>query len=96
MAPEPTPDLRPGQAGYVPPPGQWPCQHYPGSRSSLPPRLVSFLYLLLRDGAQAPGDVEQIAIHVTDAGGETFTNPHLEQYARALAGFLWDREEGQE
>lgn len=81
----------------VPADGEWPCQHYPGSRSPFPPRIVPFLYRLLRDGATAPGDVENHAIQAGKSPeGTVYTNPHLEAYARSLAGYLWDREEGQE
>lgn len=78
------------------PPGSpdWPCRHYPGSRRPFPPRLLDFLYVLLRDGAQAPGDVEQLALNVKDSTpGTQFTNPHLEMYARSLAGYLLNHEE---
>lgn len=65
----------------------WPCRSEPDADS--PPRLLAFLYLVLRDGAQSPGDVEQLALNVRDhRDGATFTNPHLERYARSLSTFL--------
>lgn len=75
----------------VPAPGDWPCQHdttHPAIDHT--PRLVTFLYLLARDGAKSPGDVEQLAINATDSDASmpAFTNPHLEQYARALTAHL--------
>lgn len=76
----------------VPRPGDWPCQQSPILREvDNNPRLVSFLYLLLRDGADAPGDVEQLAINAgADDVMPVFTNPHLEKYARSLAAHLLD------
>lgn len=72
--------------GSLPQPGEWPCQHRPAIK---PARLVAFLYVLLRDGAQSPGDVEQHAINA----GRTpelvvYTNPHIQAYAEAVAGYL--------
>lgn len=84
----PEPGSRPLGApplGDVPAPGDWPCQTAPEPRSE---RLVAFLYVLLRDGMKAPGDVEQVAINVSASGHDErveYTNPHLESYARALA-----------
>lgn len=78
----------------VPKDGEWPCQFDPTSDTApdLPPRLVAFLYRLLRDGAAAPGDIENHAIQATGAedGHVTYTNAHIEAYARSLAGFLVD------
>lgn len=72
----------------------WPCRHFPGSVEPFPPRLVAFLYVLLRDGASAPGDVEQHGLNVRKADdGLIYTNPHLESYARSLAGFLLNQDE---
>jgi hypothetical protein len=76
----------------IPADGQWPCQQdiTPDGNE----RLVGFLYRLLRDGASAPGDVEQIAIDVTPIAQRRhdavvdYTNPHLERYARSLAAHL--------
>lgn len=54
------------------------------------PGLVQFLYVLLRDRLPA-GDLEEIVrVHVEKAraagpGPVTFSNPHLEAYARELA-----------
>lgn len=76
----------------LPQPGQWPCQTEVFGAAmgrALPPRLVPFLYRLLRDGASNPGQVEQIGVDVAHHKRDTtFTNPHLEQYALALAVFL--------
>jgi hypothetical protein len=83
---------RPPATRRVPEPGQWPCQHAPVPR--VPPRLVAFLYVLLRDGAAAPGDVENHAINAgRSPEGTVYTNPHLESYAHSLGGFLLDEEE---
>lgn len=72
----------------------WPCRHFPGSVEPFPPRLVAFLYVLLRDGARAPGDVEQHGLNVRKADdGLIYTNPHLESYARSLAGYLLNQDE---
>lgn len=76
-------------AGEHPAPGEWPCQHAPVP--SLPPRLLAFLYVLIRDGAAAPGDVEQHAINAgRSPRGTEFTNPHIENYAHSLGSFLLD------
>lgn len=77
-----------GMSRLLPLPGHdWPCQTIP--RSDLPPKLVAFLYRVLRDGASAPSDVEG---HAIQAGRHTedpaYTNGHLEMYARALATYL--------
>jgi hypothetical protein len=98
---DPEPGVRMAMAHRRPAPlaamsPDWPCRHYPGSRHGLPPRLVGFLYALLRDGAESPGDVEQLAINVRDirpAPGTVYTNPHLESYARSLAGYMLNQEE---
>ena len=75
----------------LPADGEWPCQH--DHRGPHKPKLVAFLYVLLRDGAAAPGDVEQHAINAGRSPGETsYTNPHLERYAHSLAGFLLEDE----
>lgn len=54
-------------------------------------RLVVFLYVLLRDEL-VPGAVEQIMqSHVEGRGRDmqrSYSNPHLEAYARELAGRL--------
>lgn len=66
----------------------WPCRHEPAM--ALPPRLRSFLYLILRDYVQ-PGDVEQAALQSRDAAeSTTYTNPHLVGYADSLASYLLD------
>lgn len=69
--------------------GAWPCQEKPPPGWAPPNRLQAFLYVLLRDGATAPGDVEQHAINAGRSPSDTkFTNPHLTAYARSLAYFL--------
>lgn len=66
--------------------GEWPCQTEPPEAWAAPPALLAFLYVVLRDGAAAPGDVEQHAINAQRSPrGTSFTNPHLERYARSLA-----------
>lgn len=81
----PAPPATAGVRDY-PAEGQWPCQHRPAIR---PIRLVAFLYVLLRDGASAPGDVEQHAINAgRSPEGTVFTNPHVQAYAESLAGYL--------
>lgn len=76
---------RPRALDY-PEPGKWPCQ----TRAYLAPsRLISALYLLLRDEIH-PGDLEQVLINVVHANNDDFTNPHLEQLARSLATYLLD------
>lgn len=73
-------------ASRTPTDGNWPCQTTPDT--GLPPRLVAALYVLMRDHVH-PGDLEQVAIHVTaHTEPAAFTNPHLEAYARALATHL--------
>lgn len=75
----------------LPADGEWPCQQVPlASTAEMFPRLHAFLYRLLRDGAQAPGDVEHHALQARDAkqGLVQYTNPHLEKYADSLATFL--------
>lgn len=70
--------------------GEWPCQQQPITVGTYPV-LTAFLYRLLRDGAQSPGDVEGHAIQarLSDTREPTkYTNPHLEAYARALAASL--------
>lgn len=70
----------------IPTDGNWPCQTTPDT--GLPPRLVAALYVLMRDHVH-PGDLEDVAINVSSYDGDpTFTNPHLEAYARALATHL--------
>lgn len=72
----------------VPAQGEWPCQHQPPEQP--PPRLIDFLYLLVRD--LSPADIEQMALQVRHATPETsFTNRHLAAYARSLAGYLLDQ-----
>lgn len=87
--PDPPPREEGGTAGHIPVRGDWPCQQEPVWHPERHPRLVAFMYRLLRDGAQAPGDVEQ---HAIQAGLSDeypiFTNPHLEQYALALVQHL--------
>lgn len=76
-------------ARRLPPDGEWPCHTTPLTDAQAPPRLVAFLYRLLRDGAAAPADVEEHAIQVgTHEAMPTFTNTHLELYARSLAAYL--------
>lgn len=73
----------------IPAPGDWPCQQEPAVDP--PPRLLAFLYLLLRDGMPAPGDVEGAAINVSEHHDNAdYTNDHLEGYARALCTHLLD------
>lgn len=74
----------------LPDPGEWPCQRRPDPE--VPPRLVAFIYRLLRDGPVAPGTIEQICIDLTsiDDDDTGYTNSHLERYARALATHLTD------
>lgn len=86
------PGAEPGAlAALTPPKGSWPCQTAP-IVVGVHPRLIAFLYVLLRNGASAPGDVEQIAVNVQGyTKGDTevdYTNPHLESYALSLATFL--------
>lgn len=74
---------------HVPEPGEWPCQQRPLTDAEVSPRLVAFLYRLLRDGASAPSDVEEHAIQagLSDSMPH-FTNCHMELYARSLAAHL--------
>lgn len=73
----------------TPEPGEWPCQQKRPPEWVAPNRLQAFLYVLLRDGAQAPGDVEQHAINAGRSPYDTeYTNPYLLEYARTLAFFL--------
>lgn len=68
---------------------EWPCRTTPVPE--LPSRLVSFLYVLIRDGASAPGDIEQVALSLAPYEPGTaveYSNPHIEAYARALATYL--------
>lgn len=71
----------------------WPCKtptFLTGPR--VPPRLVSALYVLLRDYVH-PGDLEELCIQCRNAADDTeYTNPHLEHYARALSSYLTDTE----
>lgn len=69
----------------IPEPGDWPCQQ--DGITNPPPRLLSVLYVLLRDWVQ-PGDLEQTCIQVQEDVDVDFTNAHLESYARSLIGFL--------
>lgn len=75
----------------LPQQGEWPCQYNPPTDS--PPRLVPFLYRLLRDGAPSPGAVEEHALQVRDHDGTPidYTNSHVKAYAESLAGFLLAR-----
>lgn len=73
---------------WLPAAGSWPCQHAADPKA--PEALVAFLYRCLRDGAAAPSDIENHAIQAA-AGGQdpvAYTNPHLEAYARSLAGLF--------
>lgn len=73
---------------WLPAAGSWPCQH--AAEPKTPEMLVAFLYRCLRDGASVPGEIEEHAIQAA-AGGQdpvAYTNPHLEAYARALAGLF--------
>lgn len=70
----------------IPEPGEWPCQQ--DAMESPPPRLVAFIYDLLRDEIH-PGDLEAVAITVEDSTDKTeYTNPHLKNYADALVAYL--------
>lgn len=75
------------RTAQIPAPGEWPCQtqHRPELYGV---RLHAFLYVLLRDGAKAPGDIEQNAINAAAGPHFDFTNPWIESYAHALATFL--------
>jgi hypothetical protein len=90
--PSPLAGATPIGANDYPGPGEWPCQRVvtPEEAAQLPPALVAFCYRLLRDGAQAPADVETHAIQAAKSRVErtTYTNPHLESYAYALAAHL--------
>lgn len=69
---------------------EWPCKT--PSRPA-PPRLISALYVLMRDYVH-PGDLEEVCIHAHDATTDVkYTNPHLESYARSLATYLTDIKE---
>lgn len=76
--------------------GRWPCQAKATGveqKSELAkyPRLVCFLYLVLRDGPSSPGDIEQAMINSTDADGRVvYTNGHLLALAESHATFLLD------
>jgi hypothetical protein len=73
----------------LPAKGDWPCQQRPVTDEQADPRLVAFFYRLLRDGAQAPSDVEEHAIQArTHDGPPVYTNCHLELYARSLVASL--------
>jgi hypothetical protein len=70
----------------IPDDGEWPCQS--DGMESPPPRLVALIYRLLRDEVH-PGDLEQVAIQIGEATDKTtYTNPHLEAYARSLVAYL--------
>lgn len=72
----------------IPREGNWPCQQPPVDEDT-EPRLVGFLYRLLRDGAPSPGDVEAHLVQVIpDHAQATYTNLHLWALARAHAAFL--------
>jgi hypothetical protein len=89
--PSPLADATPLGANDYPPPGEWPCQTEAPDEITLPPRLVGFLYRLLRDGAKTPGEVESIALAVRqyeDGDVVSYANAHLQSYARSLARFL--------
>lgn len=66
---------------------EWPCATAPSDE--LPERLVATLYRLLRDHV-APGDMEQVLLDIGKAGTDpvSYSNPHLEGLARALATYL--------
>lgn len=80
----PAPNSRPELA---PDAIDWPCRHPPVEGNH---RLVAFLYVMLRD-TEAPGDIEQRCLNLLGNPSKSawgLTNPHLEAYAKALAGFL--------
>jgi hypothetical protein len=91
LPPPPRSTMHSAQTGsYAPKKGDWPCQQKPVTDEQADPRLVAFMYRLLRDGAQAPGDVENHAIQarIHGDGWPEFTNCHLELYARSLVASL--------
>lgn len=51
------------------------------------PKLVAFLYVLMRDEA-TPGVIAKLVQACEGHEGFTFSNPHLEAYARELANRL--------
>jgi hypothetical protein len=68
----------------------------PRPETPLPPRLVCFLYLLMRDTV-AVGEVARLAhesmsdvdsTKAADALKRTYSNKHLEEYAREVAADL--------
>jgi hypothetical protein len=68
--------------------GEWPCQRPPLSAADAPPRLVSFLYLLLRDHLGA-GVVEETLLKIRrDDEDMHYTNTYLEGLARSHAQYL--------
>lgn len=73
----------------LPDDGDWPCQQRPVTDAEADPRLVAFMYRLLRDGATCPGAVEEHAIQARkhDAAPD-YTNCHIELYARSLVASL--------
>lgn len=73
------------------PAAPFPCQTTPSEDAELPQRLVSALYRLLRDHVQ-PGELELACMNAASRGPISFTNPHLERYAKALATYLLDGE----
>lgn len=66
--------------------GEWPCQR-PALQDEAP-RLVSLLYLLVRDELPA-GRLEEMLIQIRRDDEEVgYTNLHLEGLARAHARYL--------
>lgn len=88
----PTRTRRPRKPGDPPAP----AARAPRPETRLPPRLVCFLYLLMRDTV-AVGEVARLAhewmsdVHsakAEDALKRIYSNKHLEEYAREVAADL--------
>lgn len=90
--PPPPPTVEPpAHRAMVPAKGEWPCQQRPVTDEQSDPRLVAFMYRILRDGARCPGDIENHAIQARLSGSREwpeFTNCHLEMLARSLVASL--------
>lgn len=74
--------------------GRWPCEAKVNEGVVIPPRLILFMYKLLRDGPLSPGDIEQRLIDVEQVGKDKsvgYTNKHIQGLAEAHAAFLVDR-----
>lgn len=81
----------------IPRAGHWPCQTDTSEVEDLPPRLVAFLYRLMRNDLPTGAVEEHLiqTISLLDGDGEggepihtDFTNGHLEELARSHAAFL--------